>query len=69
MVNREVHQTRAKHQTETIRSQSETEFVIEVDSDKDSVNMSKIKKLHNAVVKIEECKNVFKSKGLIYLYG
>ena len=31
--------------------------------------MPKIKKLHNAVVKLEECKNVNKSKGLIYLYG
>ena len=35
----------------TIRSQSETKFVIEVDSEKGSVNMPKIKKLHNAVVK------------------
>ena len=31
--------------------------------------MPKTKKLYNAVVDIEKCKNVNKLKGLIYLYG
>jgi len=53
----------------SIRSRNDTEFIIEVEKHRDSLNISKIKKLNNIEVKIEECKNINQSKGLVFLSG
>ena len=53
----------------SIRSRSETEFIKEVDKSKNSSNLLKIKKLNNIDLKVEECRNVNQSKGLVYLNG
>ena len=53
----------------SIRSKGDTEFIIQVDNEKDSITLPRIKKLNNVEVQIEECKDINQSKGLIYLYG
>jgi len=52
----------------TIRSKSESEFVIEVHNETESKTILSIKKLNNVDVRITECTNITQSKGLVYIY-
>jgi len=52
----------------TIRSKSESEFIIEVNNEAQSKTILSIKKLNNVDVQITECTNINQSKGLVYIY-
>jgi len=52
----------------TIRSKSESEFVIEVNNEAESEAISSIKKLNNIDVRITKCTNINQSKGLVYIH-
>ena len=52
----------------TIRSKSETEFIIEVNNENESKAILTITKINNVDVEITECSNINQSMGLVYIY-
>ena len=55
-------------QPRTIRSKSETEFIIEVNNENESKAILTITKINNVDVEITECSNINQSMGLVYIY-
>ena len=51
----------------TIRTKSESEFIIEVNNEAQSKAILSITKLNNVDVQITECANINQSKGLVYI--
>jgi len=52
----------------TIRSKSETDFIIEVNNENESKAILTITKINNVDVEITECSNINQSMGLVYIY-
>merc|ERR1719259_523039 len=52
----------------SIRSKSDSEFIIEINTEGQSRNILSIEKLNNVDVRITECTNINQSKGLVYIY-
>ena len=55
-------------QPRTIRSKSETEFIIEVNNENESKAILTITQINNVDVEITEYSNINQSKGLVYIY-
>merc|ERR1719259_1557505 len=52
----------------SIRSKSESEFIIKVNNEDQSKAILSIQKLYNVDVQVTECTNINQSKGLVYIY-